>query len=279
MNIINDYLWYYTMNNLEIIKETYSLYGIDLSQFILVINELKYKNPIPLYKEIFGDNFKSIIPNSIEPKKFQYKHIDNILYKAMYYDNESNIVIKNENGFAEYYDKDIYNLENNTLILYDNEAMRNKYDFDATLVHEIFGHKKFYSYITDSFKKNHGLFDNGAIAFIEGYATYCEWNITKNNHTTLLRERAINILNIDISDIPYKEKANLIYEINLKYGYNEDICIQGRHNYYQYPGFSSLYYLGALSFEEYLKNNIDDPLKRIKEKNILSDSLFKSILL
>lgn len=125
-------------------------------------------------------------------------------------------IIKNV-GFAEWWDRDLINEEKDVLVLYDNKDALNSNDFEYTIYHEIYpGHGQFYNFARAN-KSTIPNFDHGAMSLIEGWATFCEWNIKDSQYSRDLRNRGKEFLNISLfMPIKNKEKVEL-YSINKIY--------------------------------------------------------------
>lgn len=170
-----------------------------------------------------------------------------------------NINVIKGSGFAEWWDKDLIGEMKDLLVLYDNMDALNKDDFEYTIYHEIYpGHGQFYNYarINSNIIPN---FDHGAMSLIEGWATYCEWNVNDTFYSNSLRERGKEFLRISLLDNrECIEKIKYIYENKLKRGYTTDQAINSVLYFSQYPGFLESYYLGAICIEEMIRNNVFD---------------------
>ncbi|MCV2231503.1 hypothetical protein N7548_01500 [Acholeplasma manati] len=165
-----------------------------------------------------------------------------------------NIIVNEDHGFGEWWDKDLYDDYNeNTLILYKNDDAMNYDDFLYTILHEVYpGH----GYFFDRIKKNdHNVIDSGSMFLIEGYATFVEMATSISDYANFLRVKYANISK-QMLDGTYEETAkgeSLIY-------------------YTQYIGYMESYYLGAFMIEYLLdKNkykNIVDFLDHISQGHI-----------
>ena len=75
-------------------------------------------------------------------------------------------------GFAEYWPTALTGAPQDELIIYDNPDQLGYQNFQATLAHEVLGHGTFYALASQA---DPPFFDHGAMALIEGWATWCEW--------------------------------------------------------------------------------------------------------
>lgn len=172
-------------------------------------------------------------------------------------------------GFAEWWDKDLTNENKDLLVLYDNKDALNRDDFEYTIYHEIYpGHGQFYNYARMN-STTIPKFDHGAMSLIEGWATYCEWNVKDTSYSRSLKERGKEFLDISIlKSIGCKDKIELIYNRNIKRGYTKEQAINSVLYFSQYPGFLESYYLGALCIEEIVNSKaFGKPLKFLEYLN------------
>lgn len=153
--------------------------------------------------------------------------------------------------------------------MYDNKDALNRDDFEYTIYHEIYpGHGQFYNYARMN-STTIPKFDHGAMSLIEGWATYCEWNVKDTSYSRSLKERGKEFLDISIlKSIGCKDKIELIYNRNIKRGYTKEQAINSVLYFSQYPGFLESYYLGALCIEEIVNSKaFGKPLKFLEYLN------------
>ena len=164
------------------------------------------------------------------------------------------IIVKDDHGFGEWWDKDLYDdYSENTLILYKNAEAMNYDDFLYTILHEVYpGH----GYFFDRIKLNkENVIDSGAMFLIEGYATFVELTANLNDYSNHLRQRYAHIAAQMLSSTYLNQSTpnSLIY-------------------YTQYIGYLESYYLGAFMIEYLLHeknyNSIDDFISHITKSQI-----------
>ena len=172
------------------------------------------------------------------------------------------LVVKEGQGFAEYWPAELLEQTQNQLIIFDNPEQLKQCALQATLVHEVLGHGFFY-FLKE--KSNAQLFDHGAMCFIEGWATWCEWHVLSTPFSQAFRAARLAGLRWF-----YEKDTNKllhgIAEDMRKLGYAEEIVQSTLLYYFQYPGFSFSYTLGALWFENKLKEvSIDTFFQQLKQ--------------
>lgn len=181
------------------------------------------------------------------------------------------IQIAKGKGFAEWWDRDLIDGEKDLLVLYDNKDAMNLDDFEYTIYHEVYpGHGQFYNYARQT-SNTIPKFDHGAMSLIEGWATYCEWNVRNTYYSSSLRERGKMFLDISLLEPDSsEEKITKIYNSKIKRGYTHDQAINSVLYFSQYPGFIESYYLGAICIENMINNKVfckpADLLEYLKDK-------------
>lgn len=170
--------------------------------------------------------------------------------------DDYDIILKNEDGFGEWWDKDIYDDYNrNTLILYKNKRSMNKDDFLYTIAHEVYpGHGYFFDRIKNG--NNDILLDSGAMFLIEGYATYVEFHIEITKYSQVLKQRyskiALDMLEFNCEDTKNSLEKNIYMT--------------------QYIGYMESYYWGAFMIDYFITsgkfNNINEFLEYLSTNNI-----------
>ena len=170
---------------------------------------------------------------------------------------EYDTYVKEGAGFAEWWDRDLINKQRDLLVLYKNKDSLNLDDFEYTIYHEIYpGHGQFYNFARQAsdFIPN---FDHGAMSLIEGWATFCEWNVKETNYARSLRERGRRFLNISLlQQSSAEQKISSLYQNMLERGYSVDQAVNTILYFSQYPGFTESYYLGAICIEEMIRNKV-----------------------
>jgi len=121
----------------------------------------------------------------------------------------------------------------------------------TTLAHEVLGHGIFYKIAKDT---NPLFFDHGAVSLIEGWATWCEWYASDSPYGGLYRNNRI----FSLRNFYEIDPARLVSEISKNLNrlcYSKDTIDNSIINYFQYPGFSYSYTIGALWFEDKFSDN------------------------
>jgi hypothetical protein len=77
-------------------------------------------------------------------------------------------------GFAEYWPRELTGAASDRLTIFLNDDALRSRTLDLTLRHELFGHAYFYERLR---RAQPAFVDHGALAFLEGWATWCEWGI------------------------------------------------------------------------------------------------------
>ena len=160
------------------------------------------------------------------------------------------IEIISDTGFAEYWPKSLTKSEKDKLIIFDNDEFIGYQDLQATIAHEVLGHATFYNFI-EVFQPP--FFDHGSIAFVEGWATWCEWISSNDKHSKHLKSSRCQSLKSFTSTSPKKIQDDII-KTTLQKGYSKDVARSSIEYFFQYPGFRLSYTLGALWFEHRLSN-------------------------
>lgn len=242
---------------------------------------------IELLKIVFGKHYNPLYNHILnvsidENISYEKKPIKNENITAHYYEcldvvknvpfvlnefgkmsnNEYDVIVKNEDGFGEWWDKDIYeDYKNDTLVLFKNSKSLNEDDFLYTIIHEAYpGHGYFFKQA--KLGKKDKLFDSGAMFLIEGYATFVEFFINISDYSKFLKQQYSKIA---LSILDYDFKTTTVEDIELE------------RNLTQYVGYKESYYWGAFMIDYFIKSkkykNIKEFLDFLKENNI--SDLFK----
>lgn len=152
-------------------------------------------------------------------------------------------------GFAEYWPTTLTGADQNELIIYDNPDQLGYENFRATIAHEVLGHGTFYAFATEA---KPPFFDHGAMALIEGWATWCEWSASAPPFANYLRSvRCSGLRRFALRDPG--EIARQIADDTALLGYSPSVAESSIEYFFQYPGFGYAYSLGALWFEQRLR--------------------------
>ena len=166
--------------------------------------------------------------------------------------NEFTTTIIKGPGFAEYWPWFLTeNSNTNELVLYENEDSMRIDQFYPTLNHELYpGHAYFYRSMEQSKPR---FVDHGAYGFVEGWATWAEWNGLNEAYSRQSRFFRLRSLHFLEADSPkYAEK---IFSFMRDEGYNEQNAIEACLQFFQYPSLGLSYTLGALWFERYFRDS------------------------
>ena len=244
-----------------------------------LIGIIKSANETPFYnihreifESIFGSYLDTLLKNSVdeiappvkkldisdksilEVSKIIIRSLDDItppfLKEATKFIPNYEIEVKFDKGFAEYWPKSLTNLERDKLVIYDNNEHQGFQDLQATIAHEILGHATFYNFIKEF---NPPFFDHGSIAFVEGWATWCEWITSNQEHAEHLRSsRCQSLKTFDY--LSTTKIQNHIIDATSQKGYSKNFAKASIEYFFQYPGFRLSYTLGAVWFEHRLTN-------------------------
>lgn len=156
------------------------------------------------------------------------------------------IVLKVGSGFAEYWPAELLGSTSNKLVVFDNPDQLRFGTLQTTLAHEVLGHGVFYE--TES-RYAPPFFDHGAMCLVEGWATWCEWNASATPHGEYSRATRL----FGLRHFYEENVAELLHSIPhdiRSLGYSDAAATSGLMYFFQYPGFSLSYTLGALWFEK-----------------------------
>lgn len=180
------------------------------------------------------------------------------------YDTE----MSNDTGYAEWWDRELLGGERDKLVLFTNSDSMFINDLKYTLIHEIFpGHGHFYHCLAHN--SGH-LFDHGAMALIEGWATYVEWNTVPSAYIQQIRQNGCAYLASCFSHTG-DALAQSILDRKRALGFSDAESFRTITYATQYIGFLESYYMGALWFELYLAKMQIDPvdfLNMVKYGNV-----------
>lgn len=171
--------------------------------------------------------------------------------------------IENGTGYAEWWDRELVESNEDLLVLYTNADSLNSNDLYYTIIHEMYpGHGHFYNTVTHS---GH-LVDHGAMSIIEGWATYAEWNSIESAYAKTCRNNALLFLKENaLNDVD--ERAARIYQRKIKQGYSESEALRTTRYATQYLGYLESYYYGALWIELFMKKNNILPCEFLYKKH------------
>jgi hypothetical protein len=151
-------------------------------------------------------------------------------------------------GFGEYWPQELIDADRDRLVLFMNDDSRKLRNFLTTLRHEVYpGHGHFYKKMRQRRPK---FFDHGAMALIEGWATWSEWGVAGDEfgkYTRATRMRSLRYF--DRSDVALGRD---LAAGTIENGYSEGAARASVKYFFQYPGFGYSYTLGALWFERFL---------------------------
>lgn len=156
------------------------------------------------------------------------------------------IILKEGPGFAEYWPAELLDSTFNQLIIFDNPDQLHIGTLQTTLAHEVLGHSVFYEAESNYVPP---FFDHGAMCLVEGWATWCEWNASERPYGEFSRDaRLFGLRNFYEKDAD-KLLQTIAHDIR-SLGYTDAAVTSGLVYFFQYPGFSLSYTLGALWFEK-----------------------------
>lgn len=205
---------------------------------------------------IMNDNLKHISENMEINQAFGHMNL-----------SDFSVETSASTGYAEWWDKDLTQADKDKLILFVNSDSMYINDFVYTIYHEIYpGHGHVYNLLAH----NKQLFDHGAMSLIEGWATYCEWNIIPSEYIKSIKRNACTFLNYTFN-YSGDNLAEQIYHQKTTIGYSKEEILRTVLYTSQYIGFLESYYIGALWLEFYFDKNKIKPiefLKMLKKRNV-----------
>ena len=206
--------------------------------------EKDLENIIDYIKSIYNNTNKleyhPIYPEKLDIKKFFTEQMEllknnrNLQQEyGLYNDDSFDIIIKDDEGYGEWWDKDLYqDYKNDTLVLFNNENSSID-DFIYTFIHEVYpGHRHFFKNI----KKQELCIDTSSILIIEGYATFVELNTVDSIYANNLRHRYAKIILSILNNETEALSFNSLFNVN------------------QNIGFVESYYFGAFMIEYFIRN-------------------------
>ena len=153
-------------------------------------------------------------------------------------------------AFAEYWSSELLGSDADKLVLYDHALKSDKDEQDATLVHEVIGHGFFYQLAS---KREPAFFDHGAMAFVEGWATAVEWELSPRpyvDHYIGLRTQAFSLFDETDAD----DTCEFLTKQHQSAGLSKSQSLVAINNHFQYPGYNYSYSLGGLWFRRLLRD-------------------------
>ena len=175
---------------------------------------------------------------------------------------------KDIDHYGEYWHKQLTNDNQDMLILAVNKSSICQRNLNGTLIHEVYpGHSHFYDRVIH---REHA-FDHGAMAVIEGWATFCEYET--NNKSGLSFNYKLLVKHLLRLDKPkyFEESCSKIYEIMLAETGSKSIALSSLISATQYRGYLESYYIGALWLLTYFKKTGKTPsyfLNKLAKRNV-----------
>lgn len=166
-------------------------------------------------------------------------------------DDESwEIEVREGAGWGEFWPRELTERQRDLLVLKNNTQTRRFPDFKSTIIHEVYpGHGWMYRRAR---KLNPPHFDHGALLFIEGWATWCDWHLW--NHPTSQNSRAYRLSLLQEFDTSVFELGDRFLKLTRLFGYPDNVAEQALLARSQYPTLEFSYSLGALAFERLLED-------------------------
>lgn len=186
------------------------------------------------HKELFHSIFSSVTSNQKLISQYGKSAIE-----------EFDLVIEEGMHYGEWWDRDLTNYEKDRLILFENAQSVREQDYFYTILHEAYpGHGQFYNAV----RNEHTCMDHGAMALVEGWATYCEWHSYPSSYINVIRHNAMVSLRSSYR-LGAVQRSEKLWKQLLQTGASEAQARQSLVYATQYPGFTEAYYLGALWLE------------------------------
>lgn len=217
------------------------VFGSELKS--LVCKSLSRLPPAPKDQSIDRHDLKATVDHILKIL-MAGSHVNTVLGDVIIPNFET--ILKEGTGFAEYWPVELSGSTSNQLIVFDNPDQLRVGTLQTTLAHEVLGHSVFYeaevSYAPP-------FFDHGAICLVEGWATWCEWNASATPHGDFSRAARLYGLRHFYENDVDKLRRSISYDIH-SLGYSDAIVSSTMMYFFQYPGYSLSYTLGALWFED-----------------------------
>jgi hypothetical protein len=144
------------------------------------------------------------------------------------------------NGFAAYWPKELCGTDRDELRIEANADSLRSDVFQETLAHELGGHGVFYELLR---RRSPGFVDHGALALVEGWATFAEWRLPGLPGPDRARLAWLDMLGAGeaqlLSTVPSLVRAQ---------GYSESQAETALLNWTQLPAYQASYLLGGLWF-------------------------------
>jgi hypothetical protein len=171
-------------------------------------------------------------------------------------------------GFAEYWPWFLNSRHHkNELIIYENSDSLREDQLIPTLNHELFpGHAFFYQQIEHL---NPKFIDHGALALVEGWATWAEWHGIHEEFST--QARAFRLRTLPFIKLSQIADSLHITQSLQNEGYSNQTAIDGCLQFFQYPAMGASYTLGALWFENRFMNSSPHEFFRFMKKRNWGD--------
>lgn len=155
-------------------------------------------------------------------------------------------------GFAEYWPWFLTESSDaNELILYENDDSMRKDQLYPTLNHELYpGHAYFYKCLEEHQPR---FVDHGAYGFVEGWATWSEWNGI--NPAYCRQSRSFRFRSIQFLEADSLKYADKLFSFMREEGYNEQNALEACLHFFQYPSLGLSYTLGSIWFENHFRES------------------------
>lgn len=160
--------------------------------------------------------------------------------------------IRPEAGWGEFWPRELTGRPRDLLVLKDNETARRLHNLKLTLIHEVYpGHGWMYQNVR---RWHPPHFDHGAVALVEGWATWCDWHVEDTPAARNTRRYRLSLL--DTFEQPVHELPSTFQQIARQFGYPAEVAQAALMNRSQYPGLEFSYTLGAIAFEQLLAGEV-----------------------
>src|SRR5690606_3808951 len=150
--------------------------------------------------------------------------------------------ITSGDGFGEYWPVELRAEPQDALRLFRNPDARWQGVLHLTLIHEVLGHALFYEFLR---RARSPWCDHGAVALIEGWATWAEWRL----HPARIGPDQATLSWLELLDVSAGDAEGAVRQVTRRQGYSEARALRSLVSFSQFPAYQLSYVLGALWFD------------------------------
>lgn len=152
------------------------------------------------------------------------------------------VEIESGDGFGEYWPAELRTHGSDKLVINRNADNYRLDTLQHTLTHEVLGHGTYYRFLRGT---RSPWVDHGALALIEGWATWCEWRL----HPEPRGPDGATLAWIDLLDADASEVEPRVTMLVRAQGFSEARVATALFAFSQFPAYQLSYLLGALWFD------------------------------